>query len=229
MEGEFDIDEFELFTGVETAERDPTDTDGDEATIEKRPRGILSHADREFLYGLREYEHPQTAANRKQDIRDRIIHALADFPLLWLYLPADEREKIFTGALSERELEACLQAMLSFVYQGLDRDTERFEDLIELAVHVGENTEKLGRWNGEATDVEVSIDIEYNPDIDRLKARLAEDGGAGLTPSEIGMLVRAGELTMEELEGLEDPRGQYTVGALGVLMLAAIEATNDDT
>ena len=207
-------DQFALFTGIEDA--DPAAFD--DVVLEKRPRGLLSHADREFLLGEREYEHPQTAANRRQEIRERVVHAFADFPLLWIYLPESERTKIFSEELPERDLQLFLESMLVFLYQGIEHDTERFEELIESAVYLGENTGKLGRWVGEATDVDVSIDIEYNPDLDRLEKRLEQGDGATLTPSEIGVLVRAGKLSPEDLEALEDPQGKDPGGLKGLLM-----------
>lgn len=212
-------DHYELFTGTEDA--DPGSFD--DVVLTKRPRGILSHADREFLLGEREYEHPQTAANRRQEIRERILHGFADFPLLWIYLLESERTKIFTEELAERDLQHYLESIFAFIYQGIEHDTERFEELTESAVYMGENTGKLGRWVGEATDVDVSIDIEYNPDLDRLEERLEQGDGADLTPSEIGVLVRAGKLTPDDLEALEDPQGQDPGGLLGLLIRGVVD------
>lgn len=195
MTGDDISDPDELFSGVEDAEG---------INLEKRPRGILSHTDREYLCGLRDYAHAQSEANRKQDIRERIVHSFQDYPLLWLLLDEEEREKAFQEAADRGYLDGMLQSMITFVYLGLDQDTNRLEKIIETGVYIGANYDKAGRWVGEATDVDVSIDIEYNPDVEKLYDRFQRTEGDQLTPAEIGVLVRAGKLNQDDLEKLED-------------------------
>ena len=79
-----DDDAFDsLFSGTEgrVGERSEADDGGwlDEwfselFRVEERPRGLLSHTDREFLVGLKDYKHEQSEANRRQDIRERVAH-----------------------------------------------------------------------------------------------------------------------------------------------------------
>lgn len=197
-----------LFTGVEDAEGDLGDRIDIANLIRfelpKRPRGILSHTDREYLLGQTEYKHAQTEANRKQRIRERIVHAFQDYLLLRLLLDDDERDKVFKDDIDEDLLHDSLEAMVTFVYLGLDQDVKQFEKIIENGVHVGANFDRSGSWVGEATNVDVAIDVEYNPDVERLYQKFREGEGDQLTPAEVGVLVRSGKLEPEDLDALED-------------------------
>lgn len=198
---ENDSDGGELFDGVEDVEgeiqSDPI------LTPEDRPRGILSPTDREYLCGLKEYEHAQSEANRRQDIRKRVQNGLEDFVLLWLLLDRNEMELIF-DSLDEETIHNSFSSMFAFAYRGLDSDKNWLEEIIESGVLLGANYDTSDRREGEATDVEVSIDIEYNPDVDAIYGRLKSEGADQLTPREIGVLVREGKIDAEELAELED-------------------------
>lgn len=209
-----------LFSGVEEAEG--IDLDGMDE-LPKRPRGILSHTDREYLWGLREYKHAQSEANRKQDIRKRVVHALQDYYPLTLFLDDEERHKIFNDEIDEDILHECLEAMIAFVYLGLDQDENRLEEIVEGGVYFGANIDKSGRWSGEATDVDTSIDIEYNPDVERLYHRLQEGDGDQLTPAEIGVLVRSGKVDAGDLDQLVETKPAYPRVFAGL----GIETEND--
>ncbi|MGQ4557307.1 hypothetical protein [Halobellus sp. GM3] len=194
----------ELFTGVD----DVTDDDREPEpplTPEERPRGILTPTDREYLCGLKEYAQPQTDANRRQDIRERVANGLKDFVLLSLFLEPDEREKIFE-AFGPEETEDVLAAMVAFGYLGLEGDRPRLETCIEHGVLQGANVDKLFQSSGRATNVDVSISVEYNPDIEKLYRRFED--GQELTDAEVGALVRAGKINGDEIEELVgSPRG----------------------
>jgi len=197
----------DLFDGVEEIKDEEWENSSYELpfTVEDRPRGILSHTDREYLCGQREYKHKQSESNRKQDIRERTANALEDFFLLGLLLDEAEREKIFNKEIDDENLNALLEWMITFAYLGLNQDEDRLEDIIEKGVYVGANFEKGDRWSGEATDVDVSINIEYNPNVDKLYDQLQEGDGDQLTPAEIGVLVQAGKIDTEDLEKLREP------------------------
>lgn len=190
----------DLFSGVEKARGDVSNRSV--LQPEDRPRGILSNTDREYLCGLREYSHDQSELNRRQAIRERTINALRDFHLLWLLLEDVEWEKIFE-AFDPEEINHTFSAMLAFMYLGIDQDTGRMEEIIQRGIFLGANYDTSGRWSGEATDVDVSIDIEYEPNVDTLYERLKTGDGDELTPGEIGALVRAGKLEADDLEDLE--------------------------
>ena len=196
----------DLLSGVDSIDEDDIEYHSKESLlkVEDRPRGILSNTDREYLCGLREYKHKQSESNRKQDIRDRTVNALQDFLLLSLLLDEDERNKIFDEELNEDDLQMFLEWMIAFVYNGLDQDKDRFEEIIEKGIYYAANFDKTGRWVGEATDVDASVDIEYNPDVDKLYGYLERNEEEQLTPAEIGVLVQSGRIGATELEQLTD-------------------------
>jgi len=67
------------------------------------------------------------------------------------------------------------------------------------------NADKLFRSAGRAKDVDVSIDIEYNPDPEKLYRRFEE--GTQLSDAEVGVLVRSGKLDGEDIRELQDSMG----------------------
>lgn len=203
------VENSDLFTGVDDSVKDLNNGNGLQITPEDRPRGILSPTDRDYLCGLKEYAQPQTDANRRQDIRERIENGLKDFALLWMLLERNEREKV-SEELEEDGTDEAIVSMIAFAYLSLDQDTARMEEGIERGVLSAANADKLFRSAGRATDVDVSINIEYNPDIDKLYRRFEEEGQ--LSDAEIGVLVRSGRLNAEDIKELEDTR----VGFLGV-------------
>ena len=208
MVHELDGNAGELFDGVEEASRNGLDGES-LITPEDRPRGILSGTDRKYLCGLKEYAQPQTDANRRQDIRERVVNGLEDFALLSLFLEREERIKVFEE-LGEEGTEEAIASMVSFAYLGLEQDRPRFEECLERGIMAGANTSKLLRSAGRATDVAVSIDVKYDPDPDKLYRRF--QNGKDLTDAEIGVLVRSGRLDGNDLSKFEDSRP----GFLGV-------------
>ena len=184
---------------------------GDESfESEQRPRGILSQADREYLFGMKDYAHTQSEAKRKQDIRKRVKHALKDFGLLWLLWDKDERRKVL-DEMGEEAVEDSIASVITFLYFSLEKDTYRFEEQIERGILNGANASQEDRSAGRATNVDVSIDIEYDPDADAIYERLQDGKGDELTVEEIGVLVRAGKLEPEDLAEL-DGRTSLSLG-----------------
>ncbi|WP_336024647.1 hypothetical protein [Halobellus salinisoli] len=211
-----DNEDYELFTGVDDVEDEKGHKSDEEANSafenykpdisalepEDRPRGILSGTDREYLCGLRDYSHQQSELNRRQAIRERTINALKDFNLLWLLLGETEWKKVF-DTFETDELNDTFAAMLSFMYLGIGQDPDRMEKILEHGLYLGANYSTSGRWSGKANDVDVSIDIDYDPDIEALYERVEEGEGDQLTPGEIGALVQSGKLEPGDLEKLE--------------------------
>lgn len=201
MGEEPDVENTDLFTGVEGPKDEAESGDGISITPEERSRGILSPTDREYLCGLKEYAQPQTDANRRQDIRERVENGLQDFALLWMFLERDEREKVFEE-LGEDGTDEAIASMVAFAYLGIDQDTARLEECIERGVLGAANADKLFRSSGRATDADVSIDIEYNPDVEKLYRRFEE--GGQLSDAEVGVLVRSGKLDTADFEELQN-------------------------
>jgi len=206
------LEDTPLFDGIEDGTEQTDSGGGQSITPEDRPRGILSKTDREYLCGLKEYAQPQTDANRRQDIRERVENGLNDFTLLWMLLEQDEREKVFDG-LGEDGTDEVIESMVTFAYLGIGRDRTRLEESIERGVLAAANADKLFRSAGRATDVDVSIDIEYDPDPEKLYRRLEE--GTQLSDAEVGVLVRSGKLDAEDFKELQDSMGFSGVYAGG--------------
>lgn len=173
-----------------------------------RSRGILSKADRKYLAGQKEYEHPQSESNRKQEIRERVINGFQDFSALVFSLSEEERNKIFND-VSEKEYQDPLVSVIAFLYLGLDEDVGKLERIIEKGIYMGANFSKLGRWSGEVADVDTSISIERRPDRSEIIEKFNQGKTDQLTPAEIGILVRAGKLDGDDLTDLEDTTLPY--------------------
>jgi hypothetical protein len=195
-------DPTEFFAGIEEATGDRGGDDSETVlNPEDRPRGIISKTDREYLCGLKEYAQPQTDANRRQAIRERVINGLEDFALLFLFLEDDEREKVFEE-LGDEKTEEVIASMAAFAYLGVDQERPRFEQCLERGILQAANRNKLFRSTGRATDADVSINVEYNPDPDKLAREFKQ--GKKLTDAEIGLLVRSGKIYGEDIEELQD-------------------------
>lgn len=169
-----------------------------------RPRGILTNSDREYLAGQKDYEHPQSEANRKQKIRQRTVNAFQDFLLLISLMSEEERFKVFNEEIPPNRLTRSLEAMISFLYLGIEKDSSELEKIVETGVYMGENYLKIGKWSGAAYDVDVSISIERHPNLPELVEKLRDGNPDQLSPAEIGVLVRSGKLDSRDLEELED-------------------------
>jgi hypothetical protein len=167
-----------------------------------RPRGVLSTTDREYLTGQQEYEHQQTESNRKQEIRKRVTNSFHDFPILTAYLDKDQRERVFEE-LNETKLENDLSSFVSFIYKGLNGDIERLQEIIRRGLFDGISIDEDGALAADIKSISVNIDVEYEPDVDEVYQRFREGGDAQLMPEEIGLLVRKGKITAEDLERLD--------------------------
>lgn len=190
------------------------DEDGTIVELEKRPRGVLSHTDREYLCGLRDYEHAQSEANRKQDIRERIANSFLDFRLLVRLHDDYEQHEALRADLGEEQLYRSFEDLVAYVYHGgLLHQLEPFEKLIERGVYIGANTDPNEPLAGEVTNVDVSINIDHRPNVEQLVERLEDGEVDRLTPAEIGVLAQAGELDPDDLEAIEDSRSEVSISS----------------
>jgi len=149
MDEDTDVEDNALFDGVDDGTEQPDSGGGLSITPEDRPRGILSKTDREYLCGLKEYAQPQTDANRRQDIRERVENGLKDFALLWMLLEQDEREKVFDG-LGEDGTNEVIESMVTFAYLGIGRDrTQTRRSCIgDSRKEPSCRTQRSGYWSG---------------------------------------------------------------------------------
>lgn len=205
MDDDTEAELADVFSGIE---RSKGETNGSAIVPKDRPRGILSQADREYLCGQKEYAHAQSEANRRQDIRERVINGLQDFFLLFLFLEPADRQQL-AEEMGKKELDQSLEAMMAFAYLTVDQNLPRLERLIEHGVLLGANSESSDDSTGEATDVDADIDVNYNPDVDALYEKVTKGNTNQLTPAEIGVLVRAGKLESEDLDELADTEPSF--------------------
>lgn len=197
-EGERDPKLFEELPNLSLSRRLEMWKDSD-INGEKRPRGILSKTDREYLFGLKNYENEQSEANRRQNIRDRIKSALKDFKIIWALLEENDRNQVFSS-LDDETVDDSIESMVSFIYLGLAGDIPRMEEAINRGILAGENAIS----EGENKQVDVSINIDHYPDVEAAKEKMQNHPLAELTVEEIGVLAKASELDPSHIEKMND-------------------------
>ncbi|TKR24345.1 hypothetical protein [Natronomonas salsuginis] len=162
-------------------------------TLEDRPRGILSPADRRYLRHPDEYS-DQAAYERRGAIVTRVHEALHDFPTLVSKLEEGRRREAF----EDRDLEHkdhtlnVLPSVFAFLYLGIT-DTveppERAKDAF--AGMIADGVQEAYRTRGEPV-ASVSVSIEITP-IDSSKP--VED----MTLAEIQDHAKAGNMDRQVL------------------------------
>lgn len=98
-----------------------------------RPRGILSPADREFLRGEKEKYSRQARYKRERDIRERLLNALLDLPVIFELLPSEERQKVYGNLPSDMPL-AVARTAVSLAYEASIYHNTPFEVPVELGI-----------------------------------------------------------------------------------------------
>ena len=134
------------------------------------------------------------------------MNGLKDFALLSVLLEPGEREKVFTE-LGREETDEALASMVAFAYLGVEGDRHRFETCLEHGILQGATVGQFSQSVGRATDADVSISVEYDPNIEALYQRFED--GAELTDAEIGALVRAGRIGGDDLDKLVESSGGF--------------------
>ena len=90
-------------------------------------RGILTDSDKEWLRGETEYEHRQTAANKRAEIRERVAAALHDFEDLNEHWTTDERRR----TLEETDdPEAVAAEIIEFLYVWMNERAADSEEMV---------------------------------------------------------------------------------------------------
>lgn len=131
-------------------------------TDSDRGRGVLAPVDRKFLTGEKEYDHRQSAYNRREEIRERIENALLDYSIIVEELSPTERAKIFGAGRpreERRELEEGMSDLIRFLYLGLGRS--RFEQVLRAGVQDAEAD--LGTTD-EPLTTDVNLEVEPQRD-----------------------------------------------------------------
>lgn len=183
-----------------------------------RERGILSRADREYLLGESDIEEKsQQERNARGRIRQRVTNAMLDFTLLNRHLAVRDRQMVADAlrkAYSEHEEQTwtlgpeheCLVPPLTFCYTLTRNLGAEFSIPLERTIrdvemgYGGTSIDESERIR----DIGVTFEVERTllPDLNAAKERL-ESGGL-LTDSEIGALLRAGNLTETDIERLRE-------------------------
>jgi hypothetical protein len=161
-------------------------------TLENRPRGILSPADRRYLTHPEEYS-DQAAYERRGAIVTRVHEALHDFPALVANLEEERRREAF----EDRDLEHkehtinVLSSAFAFLYLGITDTVEPPElakDAFEDIVASGVQRAYLERGEPVA-NVDVSVEVT--------EADETKPPGA-MTLTEMQQLNQTGDLGREE-------------------------------
>jgi DNA-binding transcriptional ArsR family regulator len=162
-------------------------------TVDDRPRGILSPADRQYLRDPDEYS-KQAGYERRRAIVERLHEALHDMPLLVSELDEDLRTEAFEdGDLDGKDHTInVLHSAFALLYLGITDTVEpeelgkdAFEDL------VGQGVKRAYQERGEpVANVEVSVDVTRAE-----SDKPIEDMSIG----EMTALARAGELDREQV------------------------------
>ena len=155
-------------------------------TLDERPRGILSPADREYLRNPDEYS-KQAGYERRRAIVERLHEALHDMPLLVSELDEDLRTEAFEdGELDGKEHTInVLHSVFALLYLGIT-DTVEPEELAKDAFEdmAASGVREAYRSQGEpVADVSVSVEItpidSSKPVEDMTLAEIQEHAKAG--------------------------------------------------
>lgn len=168
-----------------------------------RPRGIFTDVDRRYLWGIKEYDNSVTRSERRSTIRTRAVNGILDLFYLTM-LPEGQREKVISTLREDvefGEFRSAVSSFVNFLYLGLDGDKEWLEEAVSMGVHNAEmELDEVDRYG--IQEVSVDIDISRGHDLDQMKERLHEAPHT-LTPTEIGILVREGQVDREGMESLD--------------------------
>jgi hypothetical protein len=166
-------------------------------TLDERPRGILSPADRRYLKNPDEYS-SQAAFERRRAISERIHESLHDYPLL-LSLATEELRR---EGFEDRDLEKkdhtlnVLSSAFAFLYLGITDTVEPAEaakDAFERVIADGVRQAYL--QEGETVkNISIDLELDTGPSVEELKKQENPD------VSTLLQLFEAGELSRDELE-----------------------------
>ena len=171
-----------------------------------RPRGMLTNTDRKYLWGGKEYKHEQTAINRRKDIRERFENGIFDLSNL-KKLSERDRAKLFQAIEEQNSdpggLRDAVTSLIQFLYLGLDLEPEWFEQTVSRGIDAAvSELDDADRYGGQQVSVDIEISRGHN--LDRLEKQVKNGQGHTLTTTEMGVLVREGRLSPEDLEELHE-------------------------
>ncbi|RQG93233.1 hypothetical protein EA462_03295 [Natrarchaeobius halalkaliphilus] len=177
-----------------------------------RKNAMLTTEDRRWLTGEKSYEGEhakQQRYQRRRDIRERVYNSLLDFTILFEYLEADEREKLFgtagtkqTTLTDDRKLSNGVRDAFAFLLYstGIDarlgtdanRPSPVADQLLTEAFH------RVGRRESVLVqNVDIDIDVVELP-----RESLLEDLAAGneLSSHELKILLESEDVDTREVQ-----------------------------
>jgi hypothetical protein len=168
----------------------------------ERDDGILNSTDREFLLGEKEYKHESTAANRRSRIRSRFANGMLDLQYLG---ELDDRDLHKTMELTQEldaggELRNAVSVLIGWLYAELDDPVTWLEETIARGVAKGEDRLIGENQYAHRHRPEVEITPPKTYDVDRIEQQFRDKGPFAITPVEIGILVRSGRLSADDLD-----------------------------
>lgn len=173
----------------------------------ERDRGIIKgQPDRQFLWGRKEYDSPQAKSERRGIIRGRFVNGLLDLPYL---LDVDERNqnRIFEE-VGDGGVRNSLSALIEYIHSVDGHDTRLIEEAVSRGVAESVRKANAGEDTYGVPVAETDISISKTFNVDELAER-AEAEAHTLTAEEIGVLVREGRLTPEQLAQLDTSDDGY--------------------
>lgn len=163
--------------------------------VPDRDRGIFTADDRMFLLGEKEFSQPTSETNTRRRIRNRIQNSLLDLSYLPL-LESDDVRQVFEE-IPQPHVHHGLSGLMAFVYVALGGDVDPLEELIESGIFTAGSLSDDGPI---LTDVDVTIDISREPNINRILEKHEDGPQSNLTNSELGLLFRSGKVDAADLE-----------------------------
>ena len=165
--------------------------DSDSEGRKKRPRGILSPTDREFLLGTGDFSR-QSAYNRRREIIDRTTNAILDLRILATHLEDRMIEGIASNLSqhqneqqdnpgTSRKFNRSLVAAIVLFYRLYDGSVRLFEALFEHGMRAAIEDDRGGEWS---VNVDITTEKVEQFDIEHVIQRLKAGDVSGLTKYE---------------------------------------------
>lgn len=142
-----------------------------ESDTDKRGRGILSSADREFLRGEKSELTEQSKRDARYRIRNRLENGFYDIRILMSFLEKRDRKRVFENALENTTHGELFGRLFELPVKGILDVVEPVEHAIE---HIEESLEHTIHRSLLDIDSEYMIDVDVSIDVDREKPDMEE-------------------------------------------------------
>lgn len=154
-----------------------------------RERGVLAPVDREYLLGLKEYDHRQSAYQRREDIQERVYNSVLDLALLSEQFDSKSIDKVRDNLTSDAAEHSVMRGpggvddsihdALAFLLRVFGNDIDAIERAVSEAT-----ARELRRDTAEDWTVDVEVDAERRRGDDEILSLLADDRFDELRPRE---------------------------------------------